>query len=225
MLQSSIARKIVVAITGLALLLFVVGHLLGNLQVFLGQEAINSYAEKLASLGPLLWVVRLGLLAVAVVHVWLTLGLAAENRSARPQRYQVAGRVQTTATARTMTWTGLVILAFVLFHLAHLTWRLTHPEYNDWQDALGRPDVYRMMVAAFQEPLLAGLYMLAVALLGMHLIHGASSFFQSMGWNHPRYRGLTLALGPVLGALLALGYLSIPAAILLGIVTLPPGVA
>jgi succinate dehydrogenase / fumarate reductase cytochrome b subunit len=225
MLTSSIARKYVVAITGVLLLLFVIGHLLGNLQVFIGQDAINSYAEKLASLGPLLWVVRLGLLAVVVVHAWFTLSLAAENRAARPQRYQTVGRVQTTPTARSRTWTGLAIVAFVLFHLAHLTWRLTHPEYNDWQDALGRPDVYRMMVAAFQQPLLAGLYMVAVALLGMHLIHGASSFFQTMGWNHPRYRGLTLGLGPVLGTLLALGYLAIPSAILLGLVTLPPGVA
>ncbi|MHC5211321.1 MAG: succinate dehydrogenase cytochrome b subunit [Planctomycetota bacterium] len=222
-LDTSLGRKLVVALTGLGLLGFVLGHLAGNLQIFLGQDAINAYAVTLKELGPLLWVMRFGLIAIALVHVILTLQLAAANRAARPVRYRGSGSVQITPAARGMTLTGLVILAFVAFHLAHLTWGLTHPEHYALRDADGRQDVYSMMVLAFQQPLLSGLYMAAVLLLGLHLVHGISSFFQTLGWDHPRLHVFTQAIGPILGTLIALGYVAIPSAVLLGYVSLPPG--
>jgi succinate dehydrogenase / fumarate reductase cytochrome b subunit len=224
-LDTSLGRKLVVALTGLLLLGFVVAHLLGNLQVFLGQEAVNAYALTLKELGPALWVMRFGLIATALVHVILSAQLAAANRAARPVRYRGSGNVQITPAARGMLLTGLVILAFVAYHLAHFTWGLTHPEHYALRDAEGRQDVYSMIILGFRQPLVCGLYMAAVLLLGLHLVHGVSSVFQTLGWNHPRCESLLSAVGPVLGTLIALGYVSIPGGVLLGYVTLPSGVS
>jgi succinate dehydrogenase / fumarate reductase cytochrome b subunit len=223
-LDTSLGRKLVVALTGVLLLGFVIAHLLGNLQVFLGQEAINAYAVALKALGPGLWVLRFGLIAVGLVHVILTVQLAAANRAARPTRYARVRGVQVTPAARSMTLTGLVVLAFVAYHLAHFTWGLTHPEHYALRDAAGRQDVYSMMILGFRQPLVSGLYMAAVLLLGLHLVHGVSSVFQTLGWNHPRYDGVIAAVGPVLGTLIAMGYVAIPSAVLAGWVTLPSGV-
>jgi succinate dehydrogenase / fumarate reductase cytochrome b subunit len=223
-LRSSIGRKLVVAVTGVLLLGFLIAHLAGNLQIFLGRDAINGYAVKLRQLGPLLWILRVGLLVAALAHVVLSVQLAVENRVARPVRYRRSGRVQTTLPARSMTLTGLMVLAFVLFHLAHFTWRLTHPEYSRLLDPEGRLDVYSMMVLGFQQRAIAGTYMLAMLLLGLHLIHGLNSIWQTFGFNHPRWNGLLLATGPLLGTLITGGYMAIPAAVLAGIIRLPPGV-
>jgi succinate dehydrogenase / fumarate reductase, cytochrome b subunit len=223
-LSSSIGRKLLVALTGVMLLGFLIAHLAGNLQVFLGQEAINAYAAGLRELGPLLWVARIGLIFVAVVHVVLTVQIAAENRVARPVRYRATGRIQTTLQSRSMTLTGLMLLAFVVFHLAHLTWGLTHPEQHALKDALGRPDVYSMMVLGFRQPAVAGTYLVAMVLLGLHLMHGLSSVWQTLGVDSPRWNGLLLATGPVLGTLITAGYLAIPAAVYAGFIALPPGV-
>jgi succinate dehydrogenase / fumarate reductase cytochrome b subunit len=133
--------------------------------------------------------------------------------------------VQITPAARGMLLTGLVILAFVAYHLAHFTWGLTHPEHYALRDAEGRQDVYSMIILGFRQPLVCGLYMAAVLLLGLHLVHGVSSVFQTLGWNHPRCESLLSAVGPVLGTLIALGYVSIPGGVLLGYVTLPSGVS
>ncbi len=171
-LQSSIGRKVLVALTGVALIGFVVVHLLGNLQIFAGPDQLNSYAESLAHLGPLLWVARLGLLALAGAHIVLALKLAAENRAARPERYDVAGRVKATASARSMVLTGLMIAAFVVYHLAHFTWGAAHPQFSGRLDAQGRLDVYSMVVASFQQWPIALTYAAAMVLLGLHLRHG-----------------------------------------------------
>jgi succinate dehydrogenase / fumarate reductase cytochrome b subunit len=224
-LDTSLGRKLVVALTGLLLLGFVVAHLLGNLQLFLGQEAINAYAVTLKDLGAGLWVLRFGLIATALVHVILSVRLAAANRGARPVRYRAAGSVQISPAARGMLVSGLTVLAFVGYHLAHFTWGLTHPAHYALRDAAGRQDVYSMMILGFQQPLVSGLYMASVLLLGLHLVHGVSSVFQTLGFEHARTHGLLAAVGPVLGTLVALGYVSLPGAVLLGLVSLPPGVA
>jgi len=223
-LRSSIGRKLVVALTGLGLVGFLLGHLLGNLQIFGGPEPLNAYAQTLRNLGPALWVVRLGLLAVAAVHVVVALQLAAENRAARGGRYEVERRLAASAGSRSMLLTGLVVVAFVLYHLAHYTWQVVHPEFAGRLDAAGRHDVYSMVVGSFQQPLIAGLYALAVVLLGLHLSHGVSSVFQTLGFRHPRYEQALARVGPAFGALVAAGYLSIPLAVQAGIVALPPGV-
>ena len=224
-LRSSIGRKLIVAVTGILLLGFLIAHLAGNLQIFLGRDAINAYAVKLRELGPLLWIARVGLIVIALAHVVLTIQLAAENRVARPVRYRASGQVQTTLPARSMTLTGLMLLAFVIFHLAHFTWRLTHPEYSLLRDPEGRLDVYSMMVLGFQQPALSALYMVAMLLLGLHLIHGLNSVWQTLGLNHPRWNPVLLAAGPLLGTLIAGGYMAMPAAVLAGIIRLPPAVA
>jgi succinate dehydrogenase / fumarate reductase cytochrome b subunit len=223
-LRSSIGRKLAVAVTGVMLLGFLIAHLAGNLQIFRGREAINAYAAGLRHLGPLLWVARIGLIVVALVHVALTVQLAAENRVARPVRYRATGRIQTTLQARSMTLTGLMVLAFVGFHLAHLTWGLLNPAQARLLDPEGRPDVFSMMVLGFQQPAIAGTYMLAMVLLGLHLIHGLNSVWQTLGINHPRWNGLLAGTGPLLGTLIVGGYLAIPAAVLAGLIRLPPGV-
>jgi succinate dehydrogenase / fumarate reductase, cytochrome b subunit len=159
-----------------------------------------------------------------VVHVGLALQIAAENRAARPERYAVAGRVQSTASARSMVLTGLMIAAFVIYHLAHFTWGLAHPEFSGRLDAHGRPDVYSMVVASFQQWPIALLYGVAMVLLGLHLSHGATSIFQTFGWNHPKYNRAFAAFGPVVAIAIVAGNVAIPLACLLGLVKLPAGV-
>lgn len=223
-LTSSIGRKLVVAVTGVLLVGFLLAHLAGNLQVFAGQDRLNAYAEGLRHLGALLWVARIGLIVIALLHVVLSLQIAAENRAARGTAYAVSNPVAATLPARSMALTGLMLLCFVLYHLAHFTWHFAHPEYSGRLDAAGRPDVYSMLVASFGQPLIVLPYAAAMILLGLHLSHGASSFFQTLGWRHPRREKLLARVGPVLGTLVAAGYLAIPLAVQAGVVTLPPGV-
>ena len=223
-LSSSIGRKLIVAVTGLALVGFLLAHLAGNLQVFRGQDALDSYAEGLRHLGPLLWVARIGLLAVAVTHVALSLQLAAANRAARGSRYAVTHPVQATPAARSMLVTGLMLLLFVVYHLAHFTWGRAHPEFSGRLDPAGRPDVYSMLVGSFGRPWIAAPYVVAMVLLGLHLSHGVSSVFQTLGWRGPRSEKLVARLGPLLGAVVAAGYVAIPLAVQMGVIALPPGV-
>lgn len=217
---SSLGRKMLVAITGLMLLGFVVAHLLGNLQLFLGPEALNSYAAKLKGLGPGLWVMRLGLLAVFGLHVALALKLAAENRTARGQAYVGAvGRVQTTAAMRTMVLTGAMVLAFVAYHLAHFTLGVVHPEHHGVPaDPAGRADVYAMVVAGFRQPLVSTLYLIAMALLALHLHHGVASTLRTLGFENPRYAALLRKAGAGLAWTIFLGNASMPLAVLTGLV-------
>ncbi len=222
-LRSSVGRKLIVAVTGVVLLGFVIAHMLGNLQVFLGPEALNGYARKLADLGALLWLARAVLIVAALAHVVLTLQLAAENRAARPVRYAVSASVQGRTSARSMAVTGCMLLLFVLYHLAHFTWGLAHPQFSGHLDAQGRADVYRAVVESFRVPLIAGLYVAAMLLLGLHVWHGASSFFQSLGVNHPRWNPLLRGVGPALAVILVAGNCSMPVAVLLGAVVPVPG--
>lgn len=217
-LRSSLGRKMIVALTGLALIGFVLGHMAGNLQVFLGRDALNAYAKSLQDLGGLLWVVRGGLLAVFVAHVVVALKLNAENRAARPTGYAHGGVVQASPGVRTMVLTGLTVLAFVAYHLAHFTFGAVHADhYGVPADALGRHDVFGMVVAGFSDPLVAGLYLVAIALLAVHLSHGFQSVFQTLGLTGARYESLIKCAGRGLAVLVFLGNASIPLAIFLGL--------
>lgn len=222
--RSSIGKKLVVALTGLAMVGFLLAHLAGNLQVFGGQEPLNAYAQTLQDIGPPLWVARLGLLALAGTHVLLALRLQAENGAARGAPYVVQRRQVATPAARSMLLTGLVVMAFVLYHLAHYTWHVAHPEFAGRLDEAGRHDVYSMVVGSFGQPLIAGLYVVAIVLLGLHLSHGVSSVFQTLGFRHPRWERTLARVGPAFGTLVAAGYLSIPLAVQAGLLALPPGV-
>lgn len=221
LLRTSVGRKVLMAATGLALLGFVLVHLLGNLYVFQGRDALNAYAAWIQS-NPLLWPARIGLLGLFALHVWLGLSLARENRAARPVRYRDGLEEPPTLVAsRSMALTGLLVLAFVVYHLAHFTFGWVMPEAYDQVDAQGRHDVYGMVVAGFANPWVAGSYFVAMVVLGVHLVHAGQSFLQTLGvrWEHENRLVRNLALAVV--AAITLGNLALPVMVHLGFAGAP----
>ena len=211
----------IVAVTGIILILFVIGHLFGNLQIFLGPDWINGYSQHLRDLGPLLWLVRLFLLAAVLVHIYVTIQLAIENRRARPEGYADREYVKATFASRHMVISGLIVLAFIVYHIAHFTVRVADPRFSLLKaDPLGHYDVYSMMVYGFQNYYVSGFYVLGLFLLALHLSHGSSSFFQSLGLNNQKLVPRLAWAGRVFAWLLFVGYTSIPIAVLLGWVKL-----
>lgn len=224
-LFSSIGKKTVVAVTGIALVLFVIGHLLGNLTFFFGPEAINSYAMHLRDLGPLLWVARIGLLGAVGLHIFFTMLLWKENQSAKPQKYAVKAPIKTTVFARTMRLTGLIVLAFIAFHLAHFTLWIIDPQYSSYHavvDGHEVHDVYRMVVTGFSNPFVSLFYIFSLALVASHLSHGIGSLFQTLGITSQRMRPVYETGGKVLAWALFAGYAAIPLSVLLGLKGLQP---
>ncbi|MBL8841145.1 MAG: succinate dehydrogenase cytochrome b subunit [Planctomycetes bacterium] len=222
--RSSLGAKYVMATTGLLLFGFLIAHLLGNLQIFAGPDAVNSYAEKLRSLGPLLWVARIGLLVIAGVHIATAMKLAKANQEARPVAYaKVTHRAVKPAT-KTMVLSGLVILAYVIYHLAHFTWGVIQADHAHLEEELGggatRHDVYSMIVLGFQTWWVSASYLVALVLLALHLCHGITSVFQTFGLHHSKYACAIKMAGPAIATLIFLGYASIPAACWLGLVKL-----
>jgi succinate dehydrogenase / fumarate reductase cytochrome b subunit len=215
-LDTTIGAKWLMGITGLGLFGFVIVHMLGNLQVFLGPTALNEYAVALRGLGPLLWLARALILVAFLLHVWAALRLARLNRAARPQPYRAGRRTQANMASRTMTIGGLGLLVFVLYHLAHFTFGVTHPEHFALTDAEGRHDVHAMFVMGFREWPVVLIYIVAMGALLLHLTHGVSSFFQTVGLNHPNWRGFWNALGPVMGLVTFLGNAAMPLAVYAG---------
>jgi succinate dehydrogenase / fumarate reductase cytochrome b subunit len=222
--KTHVGLKFLVALTGAMLVVFVIGHMLGNLQIYLGPNAINSYAETLKSMPGLLWAARLGLLAAFIVHIWGITKLTLDNHEARQTAYAEKHSRKATLASRTMALSGLVLLAFVVYHLAHLTFGVIHPENFRLRDPLGRHDVYSMMVLGFREPLVTIPYLIAMGLLGMHLAHGAASIFQSMGWTRPRFFPLISAAGYILALIIVIGNISIPLSCWLGVIEPTQGV-
>lgn len=190
-LRSSIGRKLLMALTGLVLFGFVTGHLVGNLQIFLPPEKINHYAHLLESLGSGLWLIRGFLLACTVVHVWLAIDLTLENRAARPQSYGVDYTARATLASRIMARTGLVVLAFLVFHIFHYTVRAGHPEWSEHTyklaDGTMVRDVHTMMVQGFSNWGVSIFYIVAVGLLGYHLSHGIGSMVQTLGLRNHKW--------------------------------------
>lgn len=215
---SSLGKKILMALTGAGLFLFVIGHLLGNLQVFLGPEAINRYGNFLQTTPEILWPARIGLLAFVIIHIWTSISLTLENRAARAARDEVKEIVDATLASRTMIWSGLIIFAFVAFHLAHYTLLIVHPEFRDLRDANGLHDIYRMLVIGFSNYWVSGFYVLGIGLLCIHLSHGASAMFQSLGLQNAAYEGIIDRCAKVAAWVIFLGYISIPLAVLAGVV-------
>ncbi|MGA7273725.1 MAG: succinate dehydrogenase cytochrome b subunit [Candidatus Udaeobacter sp.] len=217
--RSSVGKKMIVAITGIILILFVIGHLLGNLQIFIGPDWINAYSQHLLDLGPLLWAIRLFLLAAVIIHIWVTIQLAIENRRARPEAYVATHYVKADFASRHMLMSGLIVLAFIIYHLAHFTVRVTDPRFGLLKaDPLGHYDVYSMIVYGFQNYFVSGFYVLGLFLLALHLSHGSSSFFQSLGLNDKKLTPRLALCGQIFAWLLFAGYTAIPVAILLGFI-------
>jgi succinate dehydrogenase / fumarate reductase cytochrome b subunit len=219
---STVGSKFLVALTGLALTGFVYVHMAGNLLVFRGRVALNDYAQFLKDLGWLLWAARLGLLAVFVLHVWLALKLKRRSLAARPERYVKEATVQATWASRHMALTGLVILAFVIYHLMHFTlgWVQTAVDstgqsvgFLTLRDPLGRHDVYGMVIHGFRNPWIVAVYVIAQVLLGLHLSHGIASVFQTMGWTRPAIWPTIRAIGVTLAAIVMIGNIAMPLAV------------
>jgi succinate dehydrogenase / fumarate reductase cytochrome b subunit len=228
---SSIGKKWIVAITGILLILFLIGHLVGNLQIFLdagmvaeGKEPtwINSYAHKLMTF-PLLWPIRIGLFAIFALHVFTTILLVKENRAARANRVGKEQRVQAKWATRTMAVSGLIVLSFVVFHILHFTTKdipgkdyteLPKVEIKSAEEPV--TDVYSMMVAGFAVPWVAWLYIVAMALLCTHLSHGFYSVFQTLGINGPKLDPFLRICGYAFAILIFVGFTSIPLAVQAG---------
>lgn len=221
--NSSIGKKMTMAVTGLILFLFVVVHMIGNLQIFLGQEALNAYAEMLQHLGEFLWAARAVLFVSLVTHIYLASRLTWENAHARPQQYVFKDTVQASYASRTMLMSGIIILLFIVYHLLHFTFGLTNPAYYQVIDAKGRHDVYSMAVMSFRQPLIALTYVAAMIPLAMHLGHGIQSLFQSLGINHPKFTPAIRRLSLVIAWLIFVGNSSIPLAAYFGLLKLPGG--
>lgn len=216
---SSIGNKFLMAATGILLLLFLIGHLVGNLQIFAGREAVNAYAKWLHDHGGLLWTARIGLLVIFVVHLYTAIRLTLQNRAARPEIYRHEDNVQSTWASRHMLLTGLVVFAYLVFHILHLTLRVVDTGGMGVLDTQGRLDVYGMLISGFSHPAVAGAYVVAMILLGIHLWHATASFFQTMGWDQPAVRSLVGWAAPTLAFLIAAGYVVIPVAVWFGIVS------
>jgi succinate dehydrogenase / fumarate reductase cytochrome b subunit len=209
---STIGRKIVMAVTGLVLVGFVVGHMAGNLQMFLGPVAMHDYAVLLRSLlhGTGVWIARGGLLIAVGLHIWAATSLTLENRSARPVRYRTWQPNASTLASRTMRWSGYLLLAYIIYHLLHMTFGTVHPDF--WE-----LEPYHNLVSAFQSKVVAFAYIGAMILLGFHLDHGIWSMLRTLGLSHPRYVKLVRSAAAGLSILVVIGYVSIPVAVLMGV--------
>ncbi|MEZ5170975.1 MAG: succinate dehydrogenase cytochrome b subunit [Acidimicrobiia bacterium] len=218
--SSDVGKKWVMAVTGLMLLGFVLVHMIGNLKVFLGPDEINLYGESLRDLGghlvprtSLLWILRIGLVAAFGLHILAAAQLTASNRRARGERGQAPrDYVAANFASRTMRWTGIIVAAFIVYHLLDLTWGVTNPDFV-------RGDVYDNMVASFERVPVAVVYIVANILLGIHIFHGAWSMFQSLGVNNPRFNLWRRYFAVGFASLIVVGNVSMPVAVQLGIIS------
>jgi succinate dehydrogenase / fumarate reductase cytochrome b subunit len=228
---STVGTKMLVAVTGLMLTGFVIAHMIGNLKVFAGRTAINDYAAFLKSLGPLLWVARIGLLVVFLLHIFLALKLKKRSVDARPIGYAYQSTMKASVSSRTMVWTGLAILAFTIFHLAHYTFGVIgtvqvgdkNVGYLELHEAMPdgtvRHDVYAMVTHGFRQPVVSILYIVAQLLLLMHLGHGIPSTFQTLGINTPRTQRMIRAAGWLIAFLVVAGNIGIVVGVWTGFVS------
>jgi len=214
-----VGRKIVMAISGLMMVLFVVAHLLGNTSILAGPNGINAYAMKLHELFPLVWTYRLVMVVLFSLHVFYGIQLTLENDRARPQGYAVKKSLSATFAGKNMIWTGSIIGLFLIYHLLHFTLQVTNPGISAGRnlDAAGRPDVFHMVVLSFQRSLVSFIYIGAMIALGLHLIHGIQSFFQTLGLNNDRTLPVIIKSGTFAAVIILLGYIAIPLVIMIGI--------
>lgn len=222
-LGSSVGKKALMAASGLVLSGFVLAHMIGNLQVFLGPDALNDYAHHLQSMPALLWAARAVLLGAVLTHAAVGIRLAVENRAARPVGYAAQSTIRATTASRTMVVSGLALAAFIVYHLLHFTLGVTDPEHFRLVDAEGRHDVYAMVVLGFRRWPVSVSYVVAMALLCAHLSHGVQSLFQTLGWNDERRARALRCFSGAYGAILFVGNSSIPVAALAGWLKLPGG--
>jgi succinate dehydrogenase / fumarate reductase cytochrome b subunit len=238
--NSTIFNKVVMAVTGFLLVLFILVHALGNLQIFLGKEVFNAYAAFLKSTGELLWIARAGLLIFVVLHIYTSIKLKFHNLSAKPEGYKVKSHVKSTLYSRNMIYTGITICLFVIYHILHFTAYVTNPEYSHLKEMYGpklqttamietkdgtieelsagkgifeRHDAFEMVILGFNNPLIAIVYIFAVLFLGLHLAHAIQSMFQTLGWNGPTLSPMLIFLSRTVGWGLFIVFASVPVGI------------
>lgn len=223
--NSSIGKKLIVAVTGIVLVLFLAGHMTGNLLVFAGREPFNDYAQFLHHMlhGAGIWIARISLLIALILHVVATIALTRQNRAARVP-YEFPNTIQASKSSRIMIWTGLTILFFVIYHLMHFTAHIGN-SYSDYVDPAylvktgeQRHDAWKMVIDGFRVWYVSLFYLIAVTVLCSHLGHGVASIFQTLGFNSKRSRGTIEIFSWGYTAVIWLGFVSIPIAILFGIV-------
>jgi succinate dehydrogenase / fumarate reductase cytochrome b subunit len=217
--SDSIGRKAVMAVTGLLMVLFVIGHLLGNLSIFAGPDGINAYAQKLHELPVIVWATRIVMGAAVLIHLVLSIQITMENSTAKPEKYAVSRSLRATFASKNMIWTGVILGAFVVYHLLQFTFRVT-PDLALGTDTLNRFDVYTMVVTALGKTVQAAIYVLAMVALFLHLSHGIQSTFQTLGVSNafllPRYG----VAGKVLSGFFLIGYGAIPVLIVVGLLAI-----
>jgi succinate dehydrogenase / fumarate reductase cytochrome b subunit len=216
--RTAVGKKYVMAITGIMWMGYVLAHMAGNLKIYLGAEAVNHYAEWLRTLATpffprtvFLWLLRSGLIAAIILHVHAAYSLTRMNW-ARDRKYESRrDYIAANFASRTMRWTGIIVLAFIAFHLSDLTWGFANPDYH-------RGDVYGNVVASFSRPVVAIFYILANLALGVHLLHGAWSLFQSLGINHPRFNSWRRWFAYGFTIVVIGGNISFPLAVMTGVI-------
>jgi len=217
-LTNSVGRKVLMAVTGFFMLFFVIVHLLGNSTIFIGPDGINAYAEKLHGLGPFVWAFRLFMLAMLAIHILFGILLTLENWAANPGKYAVKKMLKVSFASENMIWTGVLLLAFIVYHLLQFTVHVT-PDVVLGQDAKGRVDVFSMVVGSFRITPISLLYVAAMVTLFLHLSHGIQSLFQTIGVNNDKTLPKYTLCGSLLSWLFLLGYSAIPVLILTGILS------
>jgi succinate dehydrogenase / fumarate reductase cytochrome b subunit len=216
--RSSIGKKAIMALTGLIGIGFVVMHMIGNLKVFLGEAAFNDYAMFLRTFGEpvlpyatVLWIIRLVLLGAVALHISAAYQLTRMDWAGRPVRYARKKDVQATFAARTMRWGGVILLLFIIYHIAHMTLGIVHPSFEEG-------NAYHNFVVAFQVWWVTIFYVLAMLALGLHIYHGFWSLFQTLGLNNRTYNQLLRGLALLIALVLVVGFLAGPLAVLFGVV-------
>ena len=209
--ESTIGKKAIMAVTGLILVGFLIAHMLGNLQIFLGPEIMNHYAETLHGNPALLWTARTVLLVSVILHIWASLQLSAIKRQARPVAYAKYNPAHSSWASRTMMLSGPIVAAFVVFHLLHLTTGTIHPDFVPLH-------AYENLVTGFAVIPIAIIYIAVMIFIGFHLSHGIWSMFQSVGFSHPRYTPQIKKAATIIAWLLIAGFISVPVSVLTGLV-------
>ena len=216
--HSTIGKKYVMAITGLIWFGYLILHLWGNLKIYAGPQFLNDYGDFLRTVGEpffgfsqLLWVVRIILIPAFIIHVYAAVQLTARDRASRPQRYSVRKNIESTIASRTMIYGGVFILLFVIYHLLDFTFGTLNPSFQEG-------NIYHNVVASFRVWPVAVFYELAMLAVGFHLLHGIWSTFQTLGWNTARTNRMIRNIATAFAVLLTLGNMSIPLAVLTGVV-------
>jgi succinate dehydrogenase / fumarate reductase cytochrome b subunit len=220
LMQSSVGRKIIMAVTGIVLVSFVCVHLLGNSSVFVGADAINAYAEKLHSLGPFVWVFRLTMLAAFAIHIFFGIQLTLENKAATPEKNVQVKRLRTGFGAETMIVSGLVLLAFAIYHLLHFTVQVPGMGVYEMNEATHMVNVYTMLVSGFKSTLPVLIYIIGMVFLFLHVSHGFQSFFQTLGLSNDKSLPFMEIVSKLVGVVLLVGYISIPLLVVFGCIKL-----